>query len=138
MVNTNKNVTPSTPPKGKSPAKAGSPPRKSTINRSPLKSGNSSKDQLVKYKEVGIQGVCLAFCFKPDGINPSFISPIVRFLEDAEEEKTNGHLLFIAQLHDPNGRNFPLQSPSSTEKLYSTDVFVLSIERPNYSLQLET
>jgi hypothetical protein len=132
MVNTTRNVPPSTPPKSKSPVKAGSPPRKSTIDRSPLKYGKSSKDQLVKYKEVGIQGVCLAFCFKPDGINPSFISPIIRYLEDAEIEKGNGHILFLAQLRDPSGANTALQTASATGKLYPTDVFVMSIERPNY------
>jgi hypothetical protein len=132
MVNTTKNTSPSTPTKGKSPAKAGTPPRKSTVDRSPLKSGKSSKDQLVKYKEVGIQGVCLAFCFKPDGIGPSYISPITRYLEDAETEKVNGHILFLAQLRDPKGENTPLQTPSSSGKMYPTDVFVMSIERPNY------
>ncbi len=132
MVNTTKNTNPSTPTKGKSPAKSGTPPRKSTIDRSPLKSGKSSKDQLVKYKEVGIQGVCLAFCFKPDGISPSYISPITRYLEDSEMEKINGHILFLAQLRDPKGENTPHQTPSSTGKMYPTDVFVMSIDRDNY------
>jgi hypothetical protein len=127
-----KNTNPSTPTKGKSPAKSGTPPRKSTIERSPLKSGKSSKDQLVKYKEVEIEGVCLAFCFNPDGISPSFISPITSYLEDSEMEKSNGHILFLAQLRDANGENTPHQNSSLTGKVYPTDVFVMSIERPNY------
>ena len=87
-----------------------------------MKYGKSSKDQLVQYKENGIQGVFLAFCFKSDEINPSFILPITCYLEDAETEKTNGHILFLTQICDPNGGNATLQTP---------DVFIMSIERPN-------
>jgi len=136
MAITTKSTSPSTPTKGKSPAKAGTPPRKSTVDRSPLKSGKASKDQLVKYKEVGIQGVCLAFCFKPDGISPSYISPITRYLEDAETEKVNGHILFLAQLRDPKGENTPLQTPSSTGKMYPTDVLSCLLKEPIIPISL--
>jgi hypothetical protein len=106
MANTgSKTTSPSTPPKGKPPAKAVSPPRKSAIDRSPLKTVKSSKDQIVRYKEVGIEGVCLAFCYKPDGINPSYIAPIIRYLDDSEGDKAAGHIMFLAQLRDSTGAN---------------------------------
>jgi hypothetical protein len=134
MANTgSKTTSPSTPPKGKPPAKAVSPPRKSAIDRSPLKTVKSSKDQIVRYKEVGIEGVCLAFCYKPDGINPSYIAPIIRYLDDSEGDKAAGHIMFLAQLRDSTGANVPLQTPSATGKLYSTDVIVMSIDDPRYT-----
>lgn len=75
----------------------------------------------------------LAFCYKPNGINPAYISPIIWYLDDSETEKVAGHVMFLAQLRDPNGANVPLQTPSATEKLYSMDDIVMSIDDPNYS-----
>ncbi len=133
MANTTKPNVPSMPPKGKSSAKATSPPRKSSIDQSPLKRVKSSKDQIVHYKKVGIEGVCLAFCYKPDGINPSYISPIIRYLDESESDKATGHVMFLSQLCDPNGANILLQTPSATGKSYSTDIIVMSIDDPKYT-----
>jgi hypothetical protein len=65
MTNTAKRNSPASPGKAISPAKASTPPKKSKTNRSPLKSMKSAQDQQICYKEVGIEGVCLAFAFKP-------------------------------------------------------------------------
>ena len=86
MANTGKNSAPSTPVKSKPPAKGGTPPRKLNVDRSPLKSFMASKNLIVCFKEVGIQGVCIAFCNKPDGISPSYIAPIICYLDDANIE----------------------------------------------------
>ncbi len=81
MTNTTKKINPSSPGKPSSPAKASTPPQKSNANRSPLKFTKSAKDQQIRYKESGIPGVCLAFAFKPDGANPSFMGPLLRTLD---------------------------------------------------------
>ena len=98
MVNTAKSNITSTPPKSISPAKALSPPRKSAIDHSPLKAFKSSKDQIVHCKEVGIEGVCLAFCYKPDGVNPSYMSTIIWYLDDSESKNAAAPVTFLFSL----------------------------------------
>ena len=87
MTNTSKKITPSSPVKPISPAKASTPPRKLNTNRSPLTFTKSAKDQQIRYKEIGIPSVCLAFAFKPDGENPSFMGPLLRALDEDDTQK---------------------------------------------------
>ena len=128
MTNTSKKISPSSPGKPNSPAKASTPPRKSNANRSPLKFTKSAKDQQIRYKEIGIPGVCLAFAFKPDGVNPSFMGPLLRALDEDDTQKAAGHILFLTQARKTDGSNSIAQTPSMTGKLYPTDVVVMSVE----------
>ena len=128
MTNTSKKIGPSSPGKPNSPAKASTPPRKSNANRSPLKLTKSAKDQQIRYKEIGIPGVCLAFAFKPDGVNPSFMGPLLRALDEDDTQKAAGHILFLTQARKTDGSNSIAQTPSMTGKLYPTDVVVMSVE----------
>ena len=128
MTNASKKITPSSPVKPSSPAKASTPPRKSNTNRSPLKFTKSAKDQQIRYKEIGIPGVYLAFAFKPDGVNPSFMGPLLRALDEDDTQKAAGHILFLTQARKTDGSNNIAQTPSMTGKLYPTDVVVMSVE----------
>ena len=51
-----------------------------------------AKDHQIRYKEVGIPGTCSAFAFKPDGVYPSFIGPLLRALDEDDMQKAAGHI----------------------------------------------
>ena len=131
MTNTAKKNSPASPGKAISLVKASTPPKKLKTNRSPLKSMKSARDQQIRYKEVGIEGVCLAFAFKPDGVHPSFMGPLIRALDEDEDQKSAGNILFLTQARHSNGSNTIAQTPSMTGKMYPTDVIVMSIDDEN-------
>jgi hypothetical protein len=131
MTNTAKKNSPTSPGKAISLVKASTPPKKLKTNRSPLKSMKSARDQQIRYKEVGIEGVCLAFAFKPDGVHPSFMGPLIRALDEDEDQKSAGNILFLTQARHSNGSNTIAQTPSMTGKMYPTDVIVMSIDDEN-------
>ncbi len=131
MTNTAKKNSPASPGKAISLVKASTPPKKLKTNRSPLKSMTSARDQQIRYKEVGIEGVCLAFAFKPDGVHPSFMGPLIRALDEDEDQKSAGNILFLTQARHSNGSNTIAQTPSMTGKMYPTDVIVMSIDDEN-------
>jgi hypothetical protein len=91
-----------------------------------LKFTKSAKDQQIRYKEIGIPGVCLAFAFKPDGVNPSFMGPLLRALDEDDAQKAAGHISFLTQARKTDGCN--------AGKLYPTDVAVMSVEDEDKSL----
>ena len=37
--------------------------------------------------------MCLAFAFKPDGVNPSFMGPLLRTLDEDDAQKASGHMI---------------------------------------------
>jgi hypothetical protein len=131
MTNTAKKNSPASPGKAISLVKASTPPKKLKTNRSPLKSMKSARDQQIRYKEVGIEGVCLAFAFKPDGVHPSFMGPLIRALDEDEDQKSAGNILFLTQARHSNGSNTIAQTPSMTGKMYPTDFIVMSIDDEN-------
>jgi hypothetical protein len=128
MTNTSKKISPSSLGKPRRPAKAFTPPRKSNANRSPLKFTKPAKDQQIRYREIGIPGICLSFAFKPDGVNSSFMEPLLRALDEDDAQKAAGHILFLTQARKTDGSNSIAQTPSMTGKLYPTDIIVVSVE----------
>ena len=81
--------------------------------------------------------MCLAFAFKPDGVNPSFMDPLLRALDEDDTQKAAGHILFLTQARKTDGFNSIAQTPSMTGKLYPTDVVVMSVEDEDKLLVLQ-
>jgi hypothetical protein len=132
MTNTSK-IQPGSPGKTNTPAMASTPPKKLSTNSNPLKSVKSVKDQQIRYKDVGIPGVCLAFAFKPDGVHHSFMGPLLRALDKDDVQKAAGHILFLTQARSSDGTDTVAQTPSMTGKIYPTDVMVMAIEEEEKS-----
>ena len=72
--------------------------------------------------------LCIAFVFKPNGVNPSFMGPLLRALDEDDAQKATEHILFLTQARKTDGSNSIAQTPSMTEILYPTVIIIMSVE----------
>ena len=62
--------------------------------------------------------MCLTFAFKSDNVNPSFMGPLLRALDDNDAQSALGYILFLTQARKTDSSNSIAQTPSMTGKLY--------------------
>ena len=112
----------------KSPAKRASPPRKATISRESR--ATIASNCQVKFTDVGIEDICVARIYKPNGFEPAFVGPINKHLNDEinEDKRRDGNIVLISQQKKSKMENELLETPSQTGAKYYTDVYVLTTD----------